>query len=136
MCYEDAADLVLDMVEVLHVGNDIVDPLHVVFGELEPRIDNYCVVIDLIDGHVLANLPETSKGSNADDVVVSGHVFGVLRLCFSHNHSVPTLLALKSNALWRTVSTARLAAVLCCRIECFRPFRRHGVDRRPAPEDW
>src|SRR5450830_1129839 len=135
MSDEDSADLVLDLVEVVHVGDDIVDPLHVIFGELEPRIDNYCIIIDLINGYILANLPETSKGSNADDVVVSGRVFSVLRLCFSHNHSVPTLLALKSNALWRVVSTVRLLTILCCPIECFRLFRRHGTDRRAAPEN-
>src|SRR5450756_735308 len=135
MCYEDAADLVLDMVEVLHVGNDIVDALHIVFGKLEPRIDDYCVVIDLIDVHVLANLPETSKGSNADDVVMSRRLFGVLRLYFSHMHSVATLLALKSNTLWRVVSTVRLLAILRRLRECPRPFRRNGTDWRAAPEN-
>src|SRR5450759_932336 len=135
MCYEDAADLVLDMVEVLHVGNDIVDPLHVVFGELEPRIDDYCVVIDFIDLLFLANLPVTSKGSNSDDVVMSRRLFNVLRLYFSHMHSVATLLALKSNTLWRVVSTVRLLAILRRLRECLKSFRRHGMDRRPALEN-
>ncbi len=111
MSDQDSADPVLDLVEVVHVGNDVVDPLHIVLGELEPRVDNYCVVVDLIDGHVLANLPETSKGSNADDVVMSRRVFNMLRLCFSHMYSVRTLLALKKQYPVESCVSIRLSII-------------------------
>ena len=53
---DDAADLVLALLQVGDVRDDQVDPQHVLFGEHQAAVDDDDVVGVLDDHHVLADL--------------------------------------------------------------------------------
>ena len=58
---EDAPDLVLVLDEVAHVGDDHVDPIHVVVGEAHTAVHDHDIPPVFIDGDVLADLIEAAK---------------------------------------------------------------------------
>ena len=69
---DDGLDLVEPAVEVLEVGQDQVDPRVVVLREEHAAVDDQQAALGLEDGHVAANLPETSEGDDAQGVAGDG----------------------------------------------------------------
>ena len=61
---EHAADAVLVLDKIAHVGDDAVDAVHVVAGERHAAVDHDDLAAVFIGGHVLADLVETAKGND------------------------------------------------------------------------
>ena len=63
---QEGADLLPVLTQVADVGDDQVDPEHLLIGEHEPAVDDDDVVAVLEDVHVLADLPDASEGDDAE----------------------------------------------------------------------
>ncbi len=53
--------LVSTILDVLEIGNDIVDSDHIVIREHHPNINNQYLVVVFIDSHVLTDFTQTTK---------------------------------------------------------------------------
>ncbi len=60
----DAADPIQLIQQILEVGDDVIDPQHVIFGEHQPGVYDQDVLAIFVDHHVLANFPETPQWDN------------------------------------------------------------------------
>ncbi|MBT9154195.1 MAG: hypothetical protein DDT39_00862 [Firmicutes bacterium] len=60
---ENSFYLSLVFQEVSDVRDNVVDPKHFVFGELQASIDDHDFIAVLIDKHVLAYLTHTTQGN-------------------------------------------------------------------------
>ena len=58
---DDGADSLLSIGEVGHVREDQVDAEVLVSRERQPGVDDHDVVVELVDGHVLADLADTAE---------------------------------------------------------------------------
>ena len=58
---DDRANSILSFGEVGHVREDQVDAEVLVPGKCQPGVDNDDVVVELVDGHVLADLADTAE---------------------------------------------------------------------------
>src|SRR3990172_8160529 len=65
MCYDDAADLVSLLEKVSEIGDDVIDPQHVVLGEHDTGVDDQDVLSVLDGHHVLADLPQPPEGDQS-----------------------------------------------------------------------
>ncbi len=63
--HDDPPDDVLLVVEIAKIGDDIVDPQHIVFGEHDAGVDDQDVVAVLNGHHVLANFPQAAQGNES-----------------------------------------------------------------------
>ena len=59
-----ADHLIGALAQVLIVGNDVIDPEHIVFGEHDARIDHDDLAFVFVRRHVLSDFPETTQGNN------------------------------------------------------------------------
>ena len=61
---EHAADTVLVLDKIAHVGDDAVDAVHVVAGEGHAAVDHDDLAAVFVNGHILADLIETAEGDD------------------------------------------------------------------------
>src|SRR5688572_20266120 len=57
-------DLISFLTQIFIVGNNIIDPEHIIFGEHDARIHNQNLVVELVGSHVLAHFPKSTQGNN------------------------------------------------------------------------
>jgi len=62
VCDDDASYLVAVVKKISEVGNYEIYPKHVFLGEHEPAVNHYNILVVLQDGHVEANLLNTTEG--------------------------------------------------------------------------
>ena len=56
------------LVEVGDVGDDDVDPVHLLIGEGQPAVDDDDLVGELEHGHVLADLTDAAERGDTEDL--------------------------------------------------------------------
>ncbi len=52
------------LTQIFKVGNDVVDPEHIVFGKHNARIHNQNLILELVGSHVLAHFPKPPQGND------------------------------------------------------------------------
>ena len=63
---DDAAHRLALAEQVLEIGDDVVDPQHVVLGKHQAGVDHQDVVPIFVGHHILANFPQASEGDDAE----------------------------------------------------------------------
>ncbi len=67
----NADHLIGSAAHIFIIGNDIVDPEHVVFGEHDAGVDDDDLAIEFVGGHVLSNFPKSTQGNDLQFSVLS-----------------------------------------------------------------
>lgn len=66
---DDATDFFASFFEVCDIRNDIIDAVHVFFGELESEVDDENVFFGFENGEVFTNFLEAAEGINAEELI-------------------------------------------------------------------
>ncbi len=74
MSNDDPAHPVPVLEQVAEVGDDVVDPQHVILGEHDAGVDHQGVVAVLQDHHILADLPQTTEGDQAQRLACHAYI--------------------------------------------------------------
>src|SRR5512138_2523911 len=61
---DDAHDLFSFLAQVFIIGNDVIDPEHVIAREHNTRVNDHDLVVVLIGSHVLAYFPKSTQGND------------------------------------------------------------------------
>ena len=56
--------LICFIAQIFIIGNDVIDPQHIVMREHDARIYDHNLVIELVGSHVLANFPKSTQGND------------------------------------------------------------------------
>ena len=59
---DNALHLLLVLDQIGEVGDDVIDPQHIVFGEHHPGIDHHDLVVVFVDHHIAAYFPQSPQG--------------------------------------------------------------------------
>ena len=62
---DDSFHLVAILLEVGEIGNDVIDPQHIVFGEHETGIDNQDLIVIFVRHHIGTDFPQATQGNNS-----------------------------------------------------------------------
>ena len=61
---DNANHLIGFLTQIFKIGNDVIDPEHIVFGEHDSGIHHQDLVLEFIGSHVLAHFPEPAQGND------------------------------------------------------------------------
>ncbi len=61
---DDSRHLVGSFTQILIIGDDVIDPQHVIMRKHDARVHDQNLVLILVGGHVLANFPEPTQGND------------------------------------------------------------------------
>ena len=61
---DNAEDLIRFVAQIVVIGNDVIDPEHVVFWKHNSRIHDQDLMIEFVGGHVLADFPKSTQGND------------------------------------------------------------------------
>src|SRR5664279_5078042 len=66
----DPAYLLSSLTQVLDIGDNVIDPQHVVFGKHKTGINDEDFPTVLVHHHIPSNFPQTSQGYNSQFVLL------------------------------------------------------------------
>ena len=61
---DNPEDLVPFAAQIIVIGNDVIYPEHIVFWKHNSRIYDQDFSIEFVDGHILADFPESAQGND------------------------------------------------------------------------
>jgi len=62
---DDSFDTVCFILEVIEIGDDVINADHVVIGEHHASIDDKNILTVFINGHILTHFSQSSQGDNS-----------------------------------------------------------------------
>ncbi len=71
MRYDNTENLIRLVAQIVVIGNNVIDPEHVVFGKHNSRIDDQDLMVEFVGSHVLADFPKSTQGNDFQFSVLS-----------------------------------------------------------------